>query len=314
MTELKQVPLWQVRKRNNYRQSYDANFVAQMACAMSTTGYRMKDPMQVYVDGEMYIVIDGNTRHEAALLGSTYDLTTHQPTMLVWVAVEDRPSDAAFKLMQLAANEQRRDPDDISKAIGYQQALDAGATLDDVMQSVGHTREYVENRLNLLNLVPDAQELVAKKQLGMKFANELIRLDPNFQRVALVKYRDMKAPTLDEFRDVVNQLYAKQSQCSLFDLALFNGKPVEAILADLKIARKKSVKELEAELAEERRKAEQLKARANETIQRINTELAKERQQKERVARAADKEIKRLRALLAEQGKIAQPGLFEGVR
>jgi hypothetical protein len=104
----------------------------------------------------------------------------------------------------------------------------------------------------LLTLIPDVQELVAKKQMGIDFANLLPGLDVNFQRLAVKQYRDMHGPTIDEFRQVVSQLLEKQNTLSLFDLALFSGKPDEVILADLKIERKKSRQELEAELEAER--------------------------------------------------------------
>lgn len=86
--------------------------------------------------------------------------------------------------------------------------------------------------------------MVAKRHLGVKFAMQITRLDSNFQHIALQAYTAMKAPTLDEFTSVVNDLYTKQSQCTLFELPLLIGKPIEEILSGINVERQKSRAEL----------------------------------------------------------------------
>lgn len=237
MDRLIQSPLWRIVQKENYRQIYDQDLIDTIAKDIAAHAYKIEYPMVVYCLDDRYILIDGHTRYRACQ-------QLHNPHLSVWIVVKDKPSDKDFKLNQLSANELRRNPDPVSQAIGYQQALDQGATLDEICEHTAHLRPYVEDRLSLLKLVPEAQDLVAKRHMGIKFAAQLTRLDSNFQRIALQAYTAMKSPTLEEFTAVVNGLYTKQSQCSLFDLALFNGQPIEQTIAELKIDRPKSRQEL----------------------------------------------------------------------
>lgn len=242
MDTLQFVQLHRLIERENYRQTYDPDLVHTIAVSVRDHGFKLEYPITVYPDSDRLVIIDGHTRYHACVEAARM---SHNMTFGVWVVVKVKPDDKDFKLAQLAANELRSDPDDISKAIGYKQAQDTGATIEEILLSTGHkNRAYVEDRIALLYLVPEAQDLVAKKHLGIKFAAQLVRLDSNFQRIALKAYAAMKSPTLEEFQAVVNDFYTKQSQCSLFDLAIFNGKPIEEIMADIKIDRQKTRQEL----------------------------------------------------------------------
>lgn len=256
MDERLSIELYRIIERENYRQSYDPDFVATLASDMSSNGFKVEYPITVYPnDDNTFTVIDGHTRRQAALLGSTYDLTEHKARMIVHIVVKDKPTDAQFKLMQLAANEQRRDPDDISKAIGYKQALDAGATLDDLITATGHKAYYIEKRLRFLSLTPEAQHMIANRQLSPDYADELTRLKPEYQSAALMAYTRAIRCDLQTFKEIVADLYQKQVQAENEQLPLFGGN-LESFVAQtvqaIEDKRQKSRAELEAELQAER--------------------------------------------------------------
>lgn len=264
MTEVtKQVSLSEVRTIANYRTAYDDSKIQEWAGDMGRNdgsglqiGYSAGFPMQCYQDGAEYVVITGNTRHKSAMLGSAYSTRTHQPTLMVWITVQARPSAADFCLIQLAENERRVTPNDLDTARGYRQTLDAlaaeGKTPVEAMRelklTVGHPEDYIARRLVLLDLIPEVQELVGKKQFGITFAACMARLDSNFQHQALVKYRSMKAPTFEDFEAVANDCYTAQNQCSLFDFALFGGTD-KAPVAAVEVVKVKTRAELLAEVA-----------------------------------------------------------------
>lgn len=288
MTDIiKQVSLSEVITRSNYRQNYDMDFVESTASDMAKNGFRHEFPLSVYRESDKYTVIDGNTRHKSAMLGSAYDIKTHLPIMLVWVAISDKPSDKDFTILQLRANDNRRSVDDISTAHAYQTAINSGATIDELARETTHTSEYIERRLALLSLLPEVQELVTKKQIGITFAYAMRNLDSNFQRLALSAYNHMKSPTFEEFSAVVDDFYTKQSQCSLFDLSLFNGQPIEQIMNELKIERKKSRTELEEELEAERKARQADRAFAIQKYQQLRAQLETLRQQLENTQKVA---------------------------
>jgi hypothetical protein len=92
-------------------------------------------------------------------------------------------------------------------------------------------------------------------------------LDVNFQRIALQAYNKREVKTIDEFRALCSQLLEKQNTCSLFDLALFNGKPIESVVDMSKVRTDKLspdtvIKALEAELAKVRAEKETLRQNA----------------------------------------------------
>lgn len=257
MAELKHVELWRIVERSNYRQTYDQDLVSSIAGDMSSNGFDMAHPIETYAneDNQTYTVIDGHTRRESALLGSIYDIKTHKPIMLVWIVVKDKPTDALFKLMQLSANEKRAEPDDISKAIGYKQALDAGATIDDLVAATGHKPVYIEKRLRFLTLTVEAQHMIANRQLSPDYADELTRLKPEYQSAAIMAYTRATRCDLQTFREIVADLYQKQIQAENEQLPLFGGN-LETFVANtvqaIEDKRAKTRAELEAELAAER--------------------------------------------------------------
>lgn len=255
---LKQVALSQLKQRSNYREEYDQQFVEKLASDMSTNGFKVEYPIVTYQDGDLYIVIDGNTRFTAATLASSYSIKDHTASLLVWIVVKDKPSDQQFILEQLAANELRRDPDPLSQAKGYKQAVDAGATVETIASETGHQVEYVNRRLWLLDLVPEAQKLVANGNLGIKYGEAMHTLDVNFQRIALQAYNTRKVRTHDEFSALCNELLQKQTTLSLFDLSLFNGQPIEMVVdmskvkTEPKVDASAVIRSLESELATEK--------------------------------------------------------------
>lgn len=257
MDQLLQVAIWQVIERQNYRQSYDSDFVQSIAGDMSSTGFKMEYPITVYPNGDdtTYTVIDGHTRRQAALLASTYTLTDHKPVLSVWVVVKSKPDDKQFKLQQLSANELRVEPDDISKAIGYQQAITAGATIDDLVSATGHKAFYIEKRLRFLTLTSEAQHMIANRQLSPDYADELTRLKPEYQSAALSAYKRASRHDLQTFKDIVSDLYQKQVEADNKQLPMFGGN-LETFIAEtvkaIEEKREKTRAELEAELAAER--------------------------------------------------------------
>lgn len=252
-----QVPLYRLSILSNYRQEYDQDLVSGIAESYREDGFKPEYPISAYEDKThpgYYIIIAGHTRF---LAGLRYLGLTQDDTFMVWIVVNPEPTAAQFKLQQLHENSFRADPDDISKAIGYKQALDAGATMADLQHYTGKRESYILDRLAMLTLIPEAQDLVKHGHMGPKFAAQMTRLDSNFQRLALAWYTTAKSPTLPEFTEVISQYYTKQSQCSLLDLALFNGKPIEQITVELKIDRPKTRAELEAELEAEKKARQQ---------------------------------------------------------
>lgn len=292
-TQIIDLPLDHVLVIDNYRSEYDLVYVDSLAAKMSKRGFIRKRAIGVYAVElasvhtkqleTFYVVIDGNTRTLAAKKAG---LTT--------IPAEISPRDPkANKLDQLAENEDRRKPDDVSLAKGIKDAMDLGATMADVLESIGQTDPaYVERRLALLYLIPEIQELVAKRHLPITYAAAMTQLDSNRQRMAVQAYNRAKSPNVNDFKDMCGKLYAEQiaeSQTSFF--GLFTAEEIAAKVAELaetiSSEPKRTMTALLAELDAERR----AKIAANQELERIKE--------------SARREIFRLRAIINQQGVAA---------
>jgi hypothetical protein len=258
---------------------------------MATVGFDASKPIKVYREGDNFVVIDGHTRRRAALLGSTYDLKEHKARLLVWIVVQDKPTDLEFVLTQLADNELREQPDNMSQAIGYRRALDAGATMDQLCQSTGHKQPYIDKRLSFLTLTPEAQVMVAKGTLSPDYAAELVRLKVDYQCAALSAYTRASRCDFVTFKEIVADLYTKQVEAEQTqnELPLFGGaleSLISATVETIEAKRAKSRADLESEnaallaaLDNERIQHKANKAKAVAKLQAMQNEIIFLRQQ-----------------------------------
>lgn len=74
---------------------------------------------------------------------------------------------AAVEAM-LVENLQRADLDPLDEAAGYQELLDAGQTQAQIAKRVGKTQGHVSQRLALLNLTPDEQDALRRKEITIQ--------------------------------------------------------------------------------------------------------------------------------------------------
>ncbi len=138
---------------------------------------------------------------------------THIPCVIK--AMDDG---TAARLM-LAENVARQDLDPIDEAAAYKRRRDELSwTLDQIAAVVGKSTEHVKKRIELLELAPDIQHLVRTKNLALSYAQPLIRLDTDRQRIAVRYLSNARNPSLDLFKVFVNELGAQQDQQAMFDL------------------------------------------------------------------------------------------------
>jgi len=163
---------------------------------------------------------------------------------LLPVVIRTLDDTQAFTAM-LVENNQRKDPDPIDQAQGFQRAIDEHGW--SVQQIYEHTRvktQVINARLALLRLHEDYQKMLRRGQLELNLAELMVNLDHNRQAVAVrVLTSVSKRPTIAEFRRVVGDLFkeqvAEQQQGVLFpDLEQVWREKLEAAAATGKRARK----------------------------------------------------------------------------
>lgn len=152
--------------------------------------------------------------------------------------VREMSDDQADGIM-LAENLKRADLNPIDEARAYAKRMERhGWDAGEVARHANVTARRVQNRLDLLRLVPEAQDLVAKGHLSLNFATVMAPLLPAFQRKALEYFATTERPLLREFQAIVGKLMVEQAQTSLFDLGDFQLAVVVAEHADDEAQRK----------------------------------------------------------------------------
>jgi ParB/RepB/Spo0J family partition protein len=145
--------------------------------------------------------------------------------VLHWLAIQAivrEMSDEQADGVMLAENLKRADLNPIDEARAYDKRMTRhGWDAGEVARHANVTRRRVQNRLDLLQLVPEAQDLVAKGHLSLNYATCMAPLHPAFQRKALEYFATTERPLLREFQAIVGKLMVEQAQGSLFDLGDF---------------------------------------------------------------------------------------------
>jgi ParB family chromosome partitioning protein len=146
--------------------------------------------------------------------------------------VEEMDDEQASGVM-LLENIQRAELNPIEEARAYEKRMTQFGWDDhQVADKANVSVTRVRLRLALLDIVPEAQQLVRDGHMGIKYAYALRDLDDNRQRIALRYMREVENPNLKEFRQLCAELLAEQAQDALFDMAAFMTEIQEERLED----------------------------------------------------------------------------------
>lgn len=130
--------------------------------------------------------------------------------------------DETASAIMLLENIHRAELNPIEEARAYRKRMTQfGWEVEQTARAANVPVERVRLRLLLLDIVPEAQQLIRAGQLGVKYAYVMRDLDANRQRLALRYLNQVDTPRLREFRELCARLLAEQAQEAMFDLAAF---------------------------------------------------------------------------------------------
>lgn len=209
-----QIPLTLIYARQNNRETFDPVKLQLLADDIKANG--LLQPIGVEPDGNgRYPLIWGERRYRAALLAGLETINAVVKTGLTRLK---------SMMATIKENDNREPTNSGEQAKGYKALLDAGATIKDIAKEIGKNSKYVQDRLNLLELRPDIQKLVADGGLGIAYANCMLGLDTNRQRIAIETYNEQGAiKSVKWYAQVCGELMAQQAQDSLFSWGYGDG-------------------------------------------------------------------------------------------
>jgi ParB/RepB/Spo0J family partition protein len=208
VAEVLDLPLAAIDDGDNDRTVYAAGPLRALADSMAAVGLAQPITVRPRPGGRFEIVAGHRRRRAAALLG--------------WAAVpaivRELDDEAAASIM-LAENAHRVDLNPVDEARAYEKRMrQFGWSVAETARRAKVSGQRVADRLLLLQLLPEAQRLVADGHLGAGFGVAMAPLDANRQAVALRWLQAQQSPTLRAFRAACGALLAQQAQESLFDL------------------------------------------------------------------------------------------------
>jgi len=125
--------------------------------------------------GDHYEIVAGERRYQAA---------TRAGLTAVPVTVRHLSDAQALEIMVIE-NNQRKDVNALEEADGFSRLLQAGYQIDRLATRIGRSKKYVYDRVKLLALVPEAQQLVLDGRITASHAILLARLTPEHQARAI---------------------------------------------------------------------------------------------------------------------------------
>lgn len=136
------------------------------------------------------------------------------PTITASIVFHD---DAVTSVVMLTENLNRADLNPIEEARSFQARIqEFGWTAEDLAERVGCPANRVHWRLDLLQLGPEAQHLVATGQLPTGKARTMRNLNPNFQLAALRALTSNPDLSYRAFQQVCASLESEQQEQMLF--------------------------------------------------------------------------------------------------
>jgi ParB-like chromosome segregation protein Spo0J len=126
--------------------------------------------------------------------------------------------DAAAFIAQVAENVNRQDMTPMEEAAAYQRLAAAGWDVTAIAELFGKSEPYIGWRIDLLGLIPDLQQLVAKGQLQVGVAWYVCRLDPDQQRRFLVRWGRGEFSSARDAEAYAKACKAAEDQGGFFEL------------------------------------------------------------------------------------------------
>lgn len=210
-TTINDIPVAQITPGSNDRKLFQN--LDELAASIQTNG--LAQPITVRpLSVDSYEIVAGERRFRAIR------------DILKWEAVpcivRDLNDEQASSIM-LVENTGRADLNPMDEAEAYQERINRfGWSTRKLAETAGVSEKRVRDRLSLLNLVPEIQQLARYNNIPLGHAVLLSKLDNNRQRIAIRYYNTRPNISLRQFQEeVVNRLFddqCQENQGSLFNL------------------------------------------------------------------------------------------------
>ncbi|MCL5005143.1 MAG: ParB/RepB/Spo0J family partition protein [Acidobacteria bacterium] len=175
---VEEIPLAQIHfSKANPRRRKDEKALAELTASIQQRG--VLQPILVRpLNGDGYEIVCGERRWEASRAAKRQTI----PARVVNL------SDAEALELAVIENVQREDVHELDEARGYAALMQQNPelyTVDTLSQKIGRSPKYIYARLKLADLTSNLQAAFYEGKLTVGHANEIARLEPKYQELAL---------------------------------------------------------------------------------------------------------------------------------
>src|SRR5947209_4650738 len=180
-SSIQDIPLAKIREsKTNPRRLFDEAKLAELAVNIRQHGVLQQILLRPLPEGEtgMYELVAGTRCYRASKLAKRESIP----------ATVRELTDAQALELQVIENVQRVDVHPLDEAQGYAALVELQPdtyTVESIASQVGRSPAYVSGRLRLIQLIPEAKKAFYDDKLTVAHAFEIVRLQPNDQRLAL---------------------------------------------------------------------------------------------------------------------------------
>jgi len=200
------------------RKDFDQEKLEELA--MSIKEYGVLEPIVVTPRDGRYMIIAGERRYRASL-------SIHAKSIPARVIEAD---DALVEELSLLENIQRQDLNIIEEGRAYQRLLDRGWSIEDLAKKLGYKKTGpIYDRVSLLNLTPEYQEMTVRGTLTPSQAYEISRLPQDKQGIVFTKIQKGELNTYNKLYSFVTAMINLESQENIFALAPLSETERESI-------------------------------------------------------------------------------------
>jgi ParB family chromosome partitioning protein len=192
---------------NQPRKDFDIEKLNELS--LSICQYGVLEPIVVTPRDSRYMIVAGERRFRASLLAGKKEI----PVRII------EADDALVEEMALLENIQREDLNILEEANAYKNLLERNWTKEELAKKMGFKQPWrIDERLRLLNLTPEFQDLIKIGTLGNMHASELSRLPAQKQYPVYCKIVSGELNTFNKLRAYVDSLLFLEAQTNLFAL------------------------------------------------------------------------------------------------
>jgi ParB family chromosome partitioning protein len=181
VSSIQDIPLGKIREsKTNPRRFFDEAKLAELADNIRQHGVLQPILLRPLPEGEAgtYELVAGTRRYRASKLAKRESIP----------ATVRELTDAQALELQVIENVQRVDVHPLDEAQGYAALIELQPdtyTVESIAARVGRSPAYVNGRLRLIQLIPEAKQAFYEDKVTVAHAFEIARLQPNDQRRAL---------------------------------------------------------------------------------------------------------------------------------